>query len=223
MTRVAVWTFGFGRRVGYRGPKSLCVIMGTWSLPASRPFALYKSCHCVRMRGKPHRTRWPLRGMCQHTATRGTQCAAPRRTAQEACPALVSRRDRLARHPCEHPCIEQKWHTRLWAGLPTRSLVRPQVCSAGPIDNSDIWMSHGDRPHNRGFETGRAKPAGRVKRRPGGRSASREGEAPAGRAKRQPGGQSAGREGEAPAEPRLAEIPAQQELRPPETWVRKVR
>ena len=109
MTRIAVCACGFGRRVGCRGPKSLCVIMGTWSLPASRPFALYKSCHCVRMRGKPHRTRWPLRGMCQHTAARGTQCEVPHHTAQEACPALVSRRDRLARHPCEHPCVEQ-WH-----------------------------------------------------------------------------------------------------------------
>ena len=48
----------------------------------------------------------------------------------------------------------------LWAGLPTRSRVRPQVSSAGPIDNSDICMSQGDltvvavgrsgdRPHNR--------------------------------------------------------------------------
>ena len=58
----------------------------------------------------------------------------------------------------------------LWAGLPTRPRVRPQVSSAGPIDNSDICMSQGDRPTTEGSK-------------PGGRSSGREGEAPAGRAK----------------------------------------
>ena len=163
MTRVAVCACGFGRRLDVRRFRSLCVIMGTWSLPGSRPFALDKSCHCVRMRGKPHRTRWPLRGMCQHTAARGTQCAAPRRTAQEACPALVSRQDRLARHPCEHTCIEQ-WHAESEAHVVGGSpdpLTRPTAGLLGWTDrHSDIWMSQGDltvvavgrsgdRPHNR--------------------------------------------------------------------------
>ena len=59
----------------------------------------------------------------------------------------------------------------LWAGLPTRSRVRPQVSSAGPIDNSDICMSQG-RPDGRcrgRSETG-PRETGRAKRRPGGRS-----------------------------------------------------
>jgi hypothetical protein len=56
------------------------------------------------------------------------------------------------------------WAVMLWAGLPTRSRVRPQVSSAGPIDNSDMCMSQGDRPTTEVSK-------------PGGRSAGREGEA----------------------------------------------